>query len=125
MANQLQAYKQDRRWEKNRKLKLARALKKNPGNAAQINSAVIVYRRKTPSVRMWSSTKRDTARLFKKVIGRFDTAVFSNNEKTASAALEALTFKVKPKVVKFANGSTMFANESTMFSIGERVIGSI
>jgi hypothetical protein len=62
------AYKTEKRWEKNRKRKLQRALKRDPNNAEQINAALgsIVYRRKTPLKPAWTSTSRRIAILSKK-----------------------------------------------------------
>ena len=65
------SYKAGKRWEKNRLKKLARALKRNPGNEAQINAAMgnLVYRRKTPTTGVWSATTRRVAQLFKLAVG--------------------------------------------------------
>ena len=69
--NAAQVYKTSRRWETNRLKRLKRALKRNPENAEQIETAMksLVYRRKTPSTSVWSSTDRRTAQLFKKFTG--------------------------------------------------------
>jgi hypothetical protein len=62
------AYKAEKRWEKNRKRKLLRALKRDPNNAEQINAAIgnMVYRRSTPTKPAWTSTSRRLAVLNKK-----------------------------------------------------------
>ena len=62
---QASLYKTSKRWEKNRLARLKRALKRNPENK-QIEAAMatLVYRRRTPTVRAWNATKRETARLF-------------------------------------------------------------
>ena len=82
-------YKTEKRWETNRMKKLMRALKRNPENAAQIELAMkgMVYRRKTPTTRVWSSSKRRTAQLFKQFSGKATVDLFSSNEKLSSAAL--------------------------------------
>lgn len=82
-------YKTSRRWESNRRRKLERQLELNPNNAAQIETALknIVYRRKTPQNRSWSSTRRSTAILFKKFTGVVNMDMFSTNEKLSGPAL--------------------------------------
>ena len=103
---QSSAYKTGRKWEKNRKLKLERALKSQPNNE-QIKTALkqIVYRRKTPATRPWSSSWIRTAKIIKEFTGRFDPAIMSSNADTARAALQkpgpvALTYKIKPAADK-------------------------
>jgi len=83
------AYKTSRRWEANRRRRLERELKRNPNNATQIETALknIVYRRKTPVNRTWSSTRRQTAILYKKFTGVVNLDMFSNNEKLSGPAL--------------------------------------
>jgi hypothetical protein len=85
-------YKQEKRWESNRLKKLERALKKNPENSEQIKLAMkgIVYRRKTPSTKVWSSSTRRMITLFKKFTGRATLDLVSSNEKVRA---EALMFK--------------------------------
>ena len=97
-------YKSNRTWETNRLTKLERALKRNPENK-EIELAMknVVYRRKTPKTRMWSSTKRNTAILFKKFTGKVNLDIFSSNEKISVPAL-AMHSNV-PKVKPFAQGS--------------------
>ena len=82
-------YKTARRWETNRRRKLERQLKLNPSNAVQIETALkhIVYRRKTPINRTWSSTRRQTAILYKRFTGAVNMDMFSNNEKLSGPAL--------------------------------------
>ena len=91
------AYKTSRRWEANRRRKLERQLKLNPNNAVQIEAALknIVYRRKTPTNRTWSSTRRQTAILYKRFTGKVNMDIFSNNEKLSGPALMTHgTFKI-------------------------------
>lgn len=84
-------YKTEKRWETNRLKRLERALKRDPNNAKQIELAMkgIVYRRKTPTTRVWSAAKRNTAILFKKFSGKASQDLFSSNEKLSSVALIA------------------------------------
>lgn len=99
-------YKAGRKWEKNRKLKLERALKAQPNNE-QIKNALkqMVYRRKTPVTRPWSASWIRAAKIIKEFTGRFDPAIMSSNADVARAALQkpgpvALTYKIKPAVDK-------------------------
>lgn len=83
------AYKTLKRWESNRRRHLEMQLKRNPNNAAQIELALknIVYRRRTPLNPTWSSTKRQTAMLYKRFTGVVNMDMFSNNEKLSGPAL--------------------------------------
>lgn len=99
-------YKSSKTWEKNRKRRLEKLLKEQPNNE-QIKNALsgMVYRRKTPSVREWSSSWIRTAKLFKLFEGRFDRNIMSANPEVARNALqrqskvsaEILRAKVQPK----------------------------
>lgn len=110
------AYKQERRWEKNRKLKLARALKLAPDNK-QIAEAVVVYRRTTPTTKVWSATNRRIAELFKEFSGRADKDLFSKNEKLAAVTL------MKPsKVAELARAEKTKKPVLPMFALGTRVV---
>jgi len=84
-------YKTEKRWESNRLKRLERALKRNPENAKQIELAMqgMVYRRKTPNTKVWSSSKRRLAVLFKKFTGSAGADLFSSNEKISTPALMA------------------------------------
>jgi hypothetical protein len=95
------AYKTTSKWKTNRLRKLARALKRNPGNKEQIEAAMgnVSYRRKTPSTPVWSHSQIATAKLFKKVCGRAPLALFSSNPQTASVALHSLKLKDNPRFV--------------------------
>ena len=99
-------YKAGRKWEKNRKLKLERALKAQPNNE-QIKNALkqMVYRRKTPVTRPWSASWVRAAKIIKEFSGRFDPAIMSSNADVARSALQkpgpvALTYVVKPAADK-------------------------
>lgn len=100
-------YKTEKRWEANRLKRLERALKRNPSNQAQIELAMksLVYRRKTPTTTVWSSSKRRLAVLFKKFTGKAGQDLFSSNEKVSAPALMA--HGKAPKVTTSTNGYTM------------------
>ena len=74
----------------NAKKRLARALKRNPGNAEQINLAVKNVRRTrhTPVAPVWSATKRRVAVLFKLFTGKVHTDMFNKNEKVSAPAIQ-------------------------------------
>jgi hypothetical protein len=88
MEMYLTRYRASRVWETNRLRKLAKTLKKQPNNE-QVKIAMknVVYRRKTPTTRMWSATWKRTAQLIKQFTGRFDKDIMSSNAAIASAAL--------------------------------------
>jgi len=83
-------YKSSSRWAANRKRKLERQLKLQPGNEAQIQKAIgnITYRRATPKNRNWAHSHRRIAQLFKHFSGRGSIDLFSSNPKVQSAALQ-------------------------------------
>ena len=114
---QSSAYKTGRRWEANRKRRLERALKAQPNNE-QIKIALkqMVYRRRTPTNRIWSASAIALAKLFKEFTGRFDPAILSSNQDVARAAMQksgqhAANFKLD----KIAQSDKSF------FSIAARV----
>lgn len=88
---QYAAYKSENRQAKNRKRKLLKTLKAQPNNL-QVEAALknITYRRCTPGVRVWSSTKRKVAGLFKEFTGLMDNDVFSNNVVIKSQSVNKL-----------------------------------
>jgi hypothetical protein len=65
-------YKNEQRWEKNRRKKLENLAKIHPNNA-QIAEALknIKYRRKTPKAPMWSHSAVHMAKLFKEFEPKF------------------------------------------------------
>lgn len=107
-------YKSSKRWEKNRRRKLEKLILLQPNNE-QLKTALsnIVYRRKTPKVRFWSSTRRHIAGLFKRFTGHVDMNMFNNNEKISNPALLTPGPYSKMKPPPFT--------EKGMFSIGSRV----
>ena len=82
-------YKSENRWKKNRELKLLRALKRNPGNEAQITEALanMTYRRKKPATKVWTSSMRKTAQLIRAFGGKAHVNLFSTNPNMAREAL--------------------------------------
>lgn len=93
-------YKANKTWEANRKRRLERVLKAQPNNL-QVKAALksMVYRRKTPTTRVWSASWIKVAKLIKQVTGRFDPAIMSSNADTARAALQ----KPGPKTLQPLN----------------------
>lgn len=109
-------YKTSRRWETNRKRKLEKTLKAQPTNE-QVKLALqsIVYRRKTPNTRQWSSSWKKTAQLFKQFTGKFDPNIKSSNEKVAAEALRTSRTNYDYKVPVYGHKS--------FFSLYARVNG--
>lgn len=105
----LSQYKSTSRWASNRKRKLERQLKLQPGNAEQIKAAIgnISYRRKTPTNRVWSHSAIRTAQLFKYFSGRGSLDLFSSNPKTQAAALQ--WFNPERKFVGVPDGKVSFS----------------
>ena len=118
---QLAAYKIEKRMERNRRVKLERALKRNPENK-QIELALkgICYRRKTPKVPYWSHSMISLAKLYKKFTGNFNPDIFSKNEKLSGPALMTHgTFqKSKAELLK----EKSMSKEKSMFSLGARAV---
>lgn len=98
--NRFAQYKANKTWEKNRKRKLERALKRQPNNE-QIKNALsgMVYRRKTPTNRVWSAYWVRVAKIFKEFEGRFDPNVMSANPEVARAALQRQS-KVSAEILR-------------------------
>lgn len=99
-------------WETNRLRRLKRALKRNPENTEQIAKAMlnIKYRRKTPTTKVWSATKRRIAELFKKFTGKVPKVALESTtvDETYWQKLNA----VKPGFVikdKYKQQGSMFA----------------
>lgn len=108
-------YKNQQIWAKNRKIKLERALRKNPENK-QIEVALkgISYRRKTPSATVWNHTDKTMAKLFKQITGFCDKNIFHANKDIRMAAFANIASK-RPKVTTSINSTT-----KGMFSLKER-----
>lgn len=90
--NYFAQYKSTNRWKSNREARLLRELKRNPGNAAQIEAAIgnLVYRRQTPTTPQWSHTMIREAKLFKEFCGSAPIQCWSSNPKAREAALAKL-----------------------------------
>ena len=108
-------YKTQQIWSKNRKLKLERALKRNPENT-QISEALknIQYRRKTPSTQEWSASSKAMAQLVKLFTGFCDKNIFHANKDLREAAYQAIKAK-QPKIEH-----SLSQNTKGMFSIKAR-----
>lgn len=102
-------YKTSRVWESNRLRRLAKVLKEQPTNE-QIKIAMknIVYRRKTPTTRMWSASWKHTAQLIKMFTGKFDKEIMSSNPIAASTAL-SLSRKDRPYTPAVGRDKSMFS----------------
>lgn len=108
-------YKTQQIWAKNRKIKLERALKKNPENK-QIEAALknISYRRKTPTTQVWSHTDKAMAQLIKQISGFCDKNIFHPNKDIREVAYR----NILAKQVKVP--STLGINTKGIFSLKER-----
>lgn len=113
---QASSYKANKRWETNRKARLERTIKAQPNNEqAKLALKGMVYRRKTPTTRVWSASWIRVAKIFKEFTGRFDPAIMSSNPEVAKAALA----RPGPKT---ANYVPLPAKD--MFTLGTRVMGN-
>lgn len=106
-------YKSSSRWAANRKRKLEKQLKLQPGNEQQIKTALgnISYRRRTPNARVWAHSARKMAQVFKYFSGRASIDLFSSNPKVQAQALQQFDTERK-----FAN----VTNEKVSFSLAAR-----
>lgn len=116
-------YKSSKTWEKNRIKRLERTIKNQPNNeqakAALKNGPV--YRRKTPTNRVWSASWIRVAMLFKEFTGSFNPLIMSSNPKTASEALHVpgtKTLENAKRKVEKSQGDKGF------FSIAARLQGT-
>lgn len=89
-------YKSSGTYAKNKKARIARAIKRDPNNAALKNHLLdINYSRKTPGADTWSASGIALAKIFKEFCGNFNKGILSSNPKQASEALHALASKCK------------------------------
>lgn len=88
-TNYYALYKTTRKWEANRKRRLEKTLKAQPNNK-QVQAALksIVYRRRTPTNRVWSATWIRVAKIIKEFEGRFDPQIMSSNPDVARTAMQ-------------------------------------
>lgn len=116
-------YKSAKTWEKNRTARLERVLKEQPNNE-QVKNALkgMVYRRKTPTTRMWSASWIRIAKLFKEFEGRFDPNIMSANQDVVRAALQKQS-KVSAEIVKSKVQQERF-DSSKFFQLGQRLQGN-
>lgn len=118
-------YKTGNLYAKNRKAKLERQLKLQPGNTKQLELAlknVSNYRRKTPTNPTWSHQMIATARMLKEFTGKFDKLAFAADDKISAPVLKLRNDNLFTRSGK--NGvrvSTVVSTPKTsMFSIGTR-----
>jgi len=107
-------YRQSGTEASNRKKKLERQLRLQPGNKAQVELAIknIYHRRKTPVTPYWSHSMIALAKLLKRYTGKFDKLVFSPDPVVSSAAAKVRNpnlFLKKP-----------LSSKTSMFSLGMR-----
>lgn len=116
--NYFAQYKANKRWETNRKRKLARVLKEQPNNL-QVKEAMsgMVYRRKTPTTRQWSASDKRVAQMYKQVVGLFHRDILSNDPKLQVAATKLRSNREFP-VIKDNK-----AQYPSMFALGNRLQG--
>lgn len=88
-TNYYALYKTTRKWEANRKRRLEKTLRAQPNNK-QVQAALksLVYRRRTPTNRVWSATWIRAAKIIKLFEGRFDPQIMSSNPDVARSALQ-------------------------------------
>ena len=90
------AYKAAQVWSKNRRAKLEKHLKAHPTDEKAVAATKnISYRRKTPKGKVWSSTMRATAIIFKLAEGRVNPNIFNANDTIRNAAKMSHKGKVK------------------------------
>lgn len=110
-------YKTSKRWETNRKRKLAKVLKEQPTNQ-QVKDAMsgMVYRRKTPNTPQWSASAKRIAQMYKSIAGYFHRDILSNDHKLQLAATK-LTRKQRTPEIKDTQQFKSF------FALGNRLQG--
>lgn len=88
-TNYYALYKTTRKWEANRKRRLEKTLRAQPNNK-QVQAALksLVYRRRTPTNRVWSASWIRAAKIIKLFEGRFDPQIMSSNPDVARSALQ-------------------------------------
>lgn len=88
-TNYYALYKTTRKWEANRKRRLEKTLRAQPNNK-QVQAALksIVYRRRTPTNRVWSASWVRAAKIIKLFEGRFDPQIMSSNLDVARSAMQ-------------------------------------
>lgn len=111
-------YKSSGKYARNKKLKIARAIKRDPNNKALANHLLdINYSRKTPGSNGWSHSGIAMAKVFKEFCGHFNKDVLSSNPKQASEALQKLgsnrsSFKLPTAVLESVQAKRPFSLEA-------------
>lgn len=116
--NYFAQYKANKKWETNRKRKLAKVLKEQPNNQ-QVKNAMsgMVYRRKTPITPQWSHSHKRLAQLYKTFTGLFHRDLLSLDPKVQSAATKLRSnrqYTTTPNTDQFPS----------MFALGNRLQGT-
>lgn len=121
-TNRYAVYKANKVWEKNRTKRLERTIKNQPNNeqAKAALKAGFVYRRKTPTNKVWSSSWMRVAAILKEFTGSFDPHIMSSNPKTAQEALQKPGTKTLETAKTKKKPSTA---EKDFFKLGERLQG--
>lgn len=88
-TNYYALYKTTRKWEANRKRRLEKTLRAQPNNE-KVKQALksLVYRRRTPTNRVWSASWVRAAKIIKLFEGRFDPQIMSSNPDVARSAMQ-------------------------------------
>jgi len=116
------SYKSSGKHAKNKKARIARAIKRDPNNEALKNHLLdINYTRKTPGSDTWSHSGIALAKVFKEFCGRFDKAILNSNAKQASEALQKLGSNVQNRKLPKSMYDSIAAKNP--FSIAARVLG--
>lgn len=120
-TSQASNYKANKTWETNRTKRLERTIKNQPNNeqAKAALKAGFIYRRKTPTTRMWSASWIRVAKLFKEFTGSFNPAIMSSNPKVASEAMQV----PGAKSLAYAKEKSKSTGDKGFFSIEARLQG--
>lgn len=110
------SYKTEMRWAKNRKIKLERALKKNPQNL-EIAAAIknVSYRRATPTTKEWSHSNKAFAQVVKNFCGKCDKNIFSGNKDLIAGAWAGINAKMRSRI-----NTNTHSRKEHIFSIKNR-----
>lgn len=118
-------YKSGNVHAKNRKIKLERALKRQPNNE-QIKLALkdIRYRRKTPGANGWLASQIAVAKILKEFGNEVNRNIFNSNGRVASDALQSLTtinagYEMPKDMKESISNKAMFSLKARLKSAGE------
>ncbi len=116
--NYFAQYKANKRWETNRKRKLAKVLKEQPNNL-QVKNAMsgMVYRRKTPTTPQWSASAKRIAQMYKQFTGLFHKDILSTDPKLQLAATKLRSKRQYPEIKDTSQYPSMFALGNRLWGI--------